>query len=217
MQSFLDRTSTEKCPLKNKYIFGIAWRFSTKIWYSFEVSGNLLVAFWWQFLTDGRFVSSKPCNFWVSTTELYCIVLKLGEFVHRKTKFEFWNRLTFLNKYLIFLRSFKQHFGEKSVKISDYLHLVYLGLCPAAGHLVTAYFFGSSTCVALHVTSSQSVFKFCLYHSMSLLCVFVVWLKYMALLLNSNSSGSLNVLARTKNEWIDERESYERLWVTLLV
>ena len=129
------------CPLKNKYIFGIAWRFSTKIWYSFEVLGNLLVAFWWQFLTDGRFVSSKPCNFWVSTTERYCIVLKLGEFVHRKTKLKFWNRLTFLNKHLIFLRSFKQHFGGKSVKISDHRAFSLFGTMPGCRAFSHSVFF----------------------------------------------------------------------------
>ena len=52
----------------------------------------------------------------------------------------FWNRLKFLNKHLIFLRSLKEPFRGKSVKISDFRRLIYLRSLSVAGHLVTAYF-----------------------------------------------------------------------------
>ena len=52
----------------------------------------------------------------------------------------FWNRLTFLNKHLIFLRSLKEPFRGKSAKISDFRRLIYLRSWSVAGHLVTAYF-----------------------------------------------------------------------------
>ena len=49
-----------------------------------------------------------------------------------KKKVNFWNRLTFLNKHLLFLRSLKGPFGGNSVKLLTAGHLVYLRPYPAA-------------------------------------------------------------------------------------
>ena len=56
-----------------------------------------------------------------------------------KNQHGFWNRLIFLKTLLILSRSLKEHFGGNSVKCLAAGHLVHLRLCPAAGHIATAF------------------------------------------------------------------------------
>ena len=100
---------------------------------------------------NGLFWSLTAVSFWslwwFRFVRFFCFVTLFRVLVHvlirsasTTEQIYFWNRLKFLNKHLIFLRSLKEPFRGKSVKISDFRRLIYLRWWSVAGHLVTAYF-----------------------------------------------------------------------------